>query len=355
MRATMSCLLLSMTLPCTGLAQAVAPSLACATGSNEVPAATQFSSVTKIVQSWTLPDDGPNAVFGVRSLDFAGDGRALVADSRNDRVLLFDAGFRTAKLIGRTGQGPGEYQKPRYAVFSADHSISILDYNRARAVLFDPTGTFVRIVRMPTSDSRLIFPLPDGGYAVAGNTMAGDEAHLLTRIDGEGRDSWRSVPTDPILRAINLIVDDVWMARAGVDEVVIGLSVAPTISRVRLSDGAVTCRSAIPAALWHQLSPSDRPEQATLPNLRAWIERANLVSSAVQMQDGHLVLTTVRGGAEDEVREWLVFDATLRLVARVTGVPGRAVTSHDNDIFLVSENEEGKSVISRVSLKLSGH
>ena len=48
------------------------------------------------------------------------------------------------------------------------------------------------------------------------------------------------------------------------------------------------------------------------------------------------------------------FDAALKLVARVTGVPGRAVTSHANDIFLVSENEEGKSVISRVSLKLSG-
>lgn len=354
MRVTIICLLLSATIVCSAFAQVVASSPACAPSSNEAPAATQFSKVAKAVQSWTLPDDGPDAVFGVRSLDFAVDGRALIADSRNGRVLLFDAGFRTAQIIGRVGQGPGEYQKPRYAVFSADNSISILDYTLARAVLFDPTGKFVRIIRMPTSDSRLIFPLSDGGYAVAGNTMAGGEAHLLTRIDGEGRDSWRSVPTDPILRAINLIVDDVWMARAGVDEVVIGLSVAPTISRVRLSDGAVTCQSMIPAALWRQLTPADRPKQETLPNLRAWIERANLVSSAVQMQDGHLVLTTVRGGAEDEVREWLVFDAALTLVARVTGVPGRAVASHANNIFLFSGNEDGKSVISRVTVKLPG-
>lgn len=310
-----------------------------------------FATFGTVVETRTLPDEGPAQVLGVSSMDIAPGGRRLIADGRQRRLLLFDSTLTRGTVIGREGEGPGEYRMPRGAVFGPDGSLSVLDIHEARIAQFDSSGTFTRFVRTPSADPRAILALAGGGYLIAGNTATGGQQRLLTRIDADAGVRWIAVPTDTILHALNLIVDGAWVVRADGDEVLVGLAVAPTISRVKLEDGTVTCQSTIPHVAWRQLSPADRPKTPNQTSMSDWVERATTVVGAVRTGDGRLVLTTRRMAAGREVQEWIVLDARLAPVARVTDVPGRAVAARGNDLFAIGEDDAGKSVVHRVRLR----
>lgn len=311
-----------------------------------------FRDVGRVITSMALSDTGRSAVLGVRSIDFASDGRVLITDSRQRRVMIFDSQLKGATSLGREGAGPGEFRTPRQALFGADGAVSVLDIALGRVVEFDRTGRFRRVVRMPTSDPRMIALLPGGDYLVAGNNLVGGQDRLLTRSDPDAKVVWVAVPTDSILRAIKLIVDGVWLVRSGDNEAIVGLAAAPTLSRVRLSDGAVTCRTAMPSSFWTQLTPANRPRQESLASMREWIEGATLVMAATRTTSGLLVITTKRGGVDAEVREWVVFDINLAPLARVSGVPGPAVATRGDTLVVVVEADDGRTTIQRVALTL---
>ena len=323
----------------------------CAPAPTATLAVVPFATYGTVVETKVLPDEGPLQVMGVSSLDLSMRGRRLVADGRQRRVFLFDSSMANGRVIGREGEGPGEYRAPRYAVFGPDGSLSVLDISLGRIVQFDSTGRFIRTVRTPSADPRAILALPNGGYLIAGNTSAGGRQRLLTRVDANGGVRWIAVPTDTIFHALDMIVGGAWAVRGGDDEALVGLTVAPTISRVSLTDGSVTCRSAIPQAAWRQLSPADRPKTQTLTSMRDWIERATAVIGAARTADGRLVLTTSRMAEGREVQEWLVFDGRLAPVAHVVDVPGRAIAAQANDLVVIGEDDDGWSTLQRVRLR----
>lgn len=335
-----------------GIDHAVQPqgSLTCAPAPGATLETVPFASFGTVVESRTLSDEGPARVLGVSSLDIGPGGRRLIADGRQRRLLLFDSTLARGRVIGREGEGPGEYRVPRYAVFGPDGSFSVLDISLARIALFDTSGAFKRTVRTPTADARAILALAGGGYVIAGNTVAGGQQRLLTRIDSSAGVKWVAVPTDTIVHALDMIVDGAWVVRGDGDEVLVGLSVAPTFSRVKLEDGAVTCRSSIPRVAWRQLSPADRPKTQNLTALRDWIERATKVLGAARTGDGRFILTTSRMAGGREVQEWIVFDARLAPLARVVDVPGRATIARANDLFATGEDVDGRSIVHRVRL-----
>ena len=320
--------------------------------STAMPASLQFRDVGRVVSTIALADTGRSAVLGARSVDFAPDGRVLLTDGRQRKVLLFDPQLRSSVSIGREGEGPGEFRAPRQAVFGPDGSISVLDMALARVVEFDRSGRFRRAVRMPTADPRAIALLAGGDYLVAGNNLLDGRDRLLTRAGPDSKVAWVAVPTDTILRAINLIVDAVWMVQGATGEAIVGLSVSPAVWRVRHADGAVLCRTAIPGAFWRQLSTANRPRVQTMTSMRQWIEGATLVMAATRTAAGRLLVTTNRGGEGVEVREWIVFDTDLVPVARVSGVPGPAVATRGDTLVVVGEDQDGRTTVQRIVLSL---
>lgn len=339
--------------PTDGVGNAVLPQVgqSCAPASTPALEPVPFAEFGTVVENNALRDEGPFQVLGVSSMDISAGGRRLIADGRQRRLLLFDSTMTRGTVIGREGEGPGEYRAPRYAVFEPDGSLAVLDIALARIAQFDSSGTFKRTVRTPSADPRAILALVGGGYVIAGNTSANGRQRLLTRIDANARVRWIAVPTDTIFHALDMIVGGAWVVRADGDEVLVGLSVAPTISRVKLEDGAVTCRTTIPQVAWRQLSPADRPRTQNLASMREWIERATTVIGAARTGDGRLVLTTSRMAGTREVQEWIVFDSRLAPVTRVAGVPGRAIAARANDLFVIGEDDDGKSVVRRVRLR----
>jgi len=118
------------------------------------------------------------------------------------RVLVFDAAGGFQREFGRMGEGPGEFNWPNAYVVMRDGT-TVVGNTRSRAYqIFDPSGSFVRSVRMP-DDMQMNSNTqndPRGGYLlteasassmrrwtsrpISRLSLAGDVAHAETVAEG---------------------------------------------------------------------------------------------------------------------------------------------------------------------------
>lgn len=82
--------------------------------------------------------------FGVplyqpRSVGVAPDGRIFVLDAGNHRVVVFDPAGEPLAAFGRSGEGPGEFQRPWYLAVTGEQVI-VHDINTRRVSFFDLDG-----------------------------------------------------------------------------------------------------------------------------------------------------------------------------------------------------------------------
>jgi DNA-binding beta-propeller fold protein YncE len=96
-----------------------------------------------------------------------------VADSGNDRVLVFDFDGKLQKIIGRKGQGPGEFSNPTGLDVFDDGTLAVADNDNNRIQLFDKSWEFVKSIN--TKEVRvadLVFK-DDKIYTISSYGMAG--------------------------------------------------------------------------------------------------------------------------------------------------------------------------------------
>jgi hypothetical protein len=96
-----------------------------------------------------------------------------IADSGNNRVLVFDFDGKLKKVIGRKGQGPAEFSNPTGLDVLDDGAFAVADNNNNRIQLFDKSWEFVRSIN--TKEVRvadLVFK-DDKIYAISSYGMAG--------------------------------------------------------------------------------------------------------------------------------------------------------------------------------------
>jgi len=65
----------------------------------------------------------------------------LVADSGNDRVMVFDGSGTPAQSFGSTGTGPGEFNRPNDVATDANGHIYVVDNANCRVQVFGPGST----------------------------------------------------------------------------------------------------------------------------------------------------------------------------------------------------------------------
>jgi hypothetical protein len=118
-----------------------------------------------------------------------------VADSGNDRVLAFDFDGKLQKIIGRKGQGPGEFSNPTGLDILDDGGLAVADTNNNRIQIFDKSWEFVKSIN--TKDVRvadLVFK-DDRFYTISSYGMAGyslalrsekESLPLVNVLDQEG-------------------------------------------------------------------------------------------------------------------------------------------------------------------------
>ena len=82
-------------------------------------------------------------IRGVRELS---DGRVLVTDWTEQRLLLVDAGFTGVTSLASVGAGPAEYRLPARLFALAADSTLLVDVGNARLSVITPQGRIVRSV-----------------------------------------------------------------------------------------------------------------------------------------------------------------------------------------------------------------
>ena len=108
--------------------------------------------------------------FGnVRRVGFDAEGKLYIFDNRAARIHVVAPDGKHLRTLGRTGEGPGEFQRPDGLAVMRDGRLVIADRRHRAYHIFAADGEFERMVRMALEpgDLRITDLLPDpGGEAV---------------------------------------------------------------------------------------------------------------------------------------------------------------------------------------------
>ena len=129
--------------------------------------------------------------FGSIADLLATPGGYFVADGLDPRLVLLDRNLDPVRIIGREGEGPGEYRFPSRLVRVEDR-ILVLDGGNARVAYLSPEGDYVDSQRIPGLAND-IAAHPELGLLVAGNAFPG---HYLARVTAEGDTPFGRIPDE---------------------------------------------------------------------------------------------------------------------------------------------------------------
>jgi hypothetical protein len=93
---------------------------------------------------WDVGDwDGPLSLTYITDLTVGPDGRLFVTQPQDNAVWVFNSDGTRSAVIGRRGQGPGEFDYPRSLFWLAD-SLAVWDTRLARISVFSERDVFTR-------------------------------------------------------------------------------------------------------------------------------------------------------------------------------------------------------------------
>lgn len=126
----------------------------------------------------------PASLIGIISrVSFVND-NILVADFRNDKLMLFSHDGKFIGNIGRKGQGPGEYIKI-HDYFIKDNAIYIYDFSSRKILKYTLDGQYIDQYAMLSSFDKIV-PTPDGkGYLTLNTFSNKDNNSKFSWLDND--------------------------------------------------------------------------------------------------------------------------------------------------------------------------
>jgi len=177
-------------------------------------------------------------IRGVRELS---DGRVLITDWIEERLVITDRGFRTVTGLGRTGAGPQEFRLPASLLPMAADSTLLSDVGNARFIVVTPEGRFARIIATERpglgstagvdAQGRLYFAMPV--WARGASALPEDSVEVfrydprtsrterLTVVKGTTPPAHRGPRLTPGFSMVALAAQDVWRVLATGELVVV--------------------------------------------------------------------------------------------------------------------------------------
>lgn len=138
-----------------------------------------FSSAFEVVRRLVLEEDD-RAVNVLPMVSSGGPGRLLLAEPREGQVNVYGTDGRLQRVLGRRGDGPGEFNVPIAAGRTMNGGVVVADMMLARLTFFPPgVDQEPEVVASPLP---LVLDAKDMGesrYLLSGQLMSGTSAHLL--------------------------------------------------------------------------------------------------------------------------------------------------------------------------------
>ena len=88
--------------------------------------------------------DSAQLVWDVVGLARVEDGRVAVLSSRGTQLLLFEPSGKLSRIIGRKGEGPGEFTGPEWLQYLPPDTLVVWDYFMTSIDYFDTAGRLLR-------------------------------------------------------------------------------------------------------------------------------------------------------------------------------------------------------------------
>ena len=115
----------------------------------------------------------------------------FVADGLDPRIVLFDRNLDPVRIMGRRGEGPGEFRFPSRLVL-ADDRILVLDGGNARVAYLTLEGDFVTSKQFRGNANDVALH-PELGLLVAGDAFPD---HYLSRLTPTGETAFGPIPPE---------------------------------------------------------------------------------------------------------------------------------------------------------------
>ena len=87
--------------------------------------------------------DSAQLVWDVVGLARLEDGRVAVLSSTGTQLLLFEPSGKLSRIIGRSGEGPGEFTRPEWLEYHPPDTLVVWDYFMTSIDRFDTAGTLL--------------------------------------------------------------------------------------------------------------------------------------------------------------------------------------------------------------------
>ena len=159
------------------------------------------------------------AFFGpALQMRFDGVGNLLVLDVVNNRIVVIGSDGRLVRVVGREGEGPGEFQLSLVIAVWRDGRFAVPDMGRSAIQVFNPDGKLERFVRLASENTPLAGtlgfreriradPLGDGIIAQGVGGLAAQLANFAYRRQGRPEDENPAAVDDRALETLDLSGD----------------------------------------------------------------------------------------------------------------------------------------------------
>jgi hypothetical protein len=141
--------------------------------------------------------DAEDEFFGVISvIQSDTEGNVYLLDTQLAQVNIFSPNGEFIRVIGREGEGPGEFRQPSGLFFTEDGNVAVMQTMPGKIVLLSPEGEPLGEHPVPKAEEGRFFILVNGrsfgknvvfqGASIAFNEQRWQQERYLTSIDGEG-------------------------------------------------------------------------------------------------------------------------------------------------------------------------
>ena len=228
----------------------------------------------------------------------------VIADSREQRIRLYDREGAIIRQFGRTGDGPGEFKAPTWAKREASGHIAVADFS-GMVIEFDSIGSLLRHSQLPIRPLYTQQALPDGRRLVSGiGFPRSEERHLLHVVDADTiAYSFFPTPGDSLARVDALHFGYVAFAMRG--DTVAAVSALTDTLYVFTTAGNEVARVPIPFRNFRRMpqQPAESSEE-----IQGLLDQSHLISDLYWLADGSMLFQYERPRGSDT--DWNIMRMT---------------------------------------------